>query len=766
MMKRPKTTCLTCRKRKVKCDRQRPCSSCKSSRVGHKCVYSSDDKNQTYFNNLNNQIQLSLDDEQQQIKRAKIGNTFQENNILASDRVLAFLNEKSSDYKKTMINKRTNSNGTTFSTFYGPLSMEAIFNSNKIAHQFTELSKSFILMERTATTENFPSTSKPIDILQAKYTEEKIIELVESTILPFCEAFEERLSYFEKELQDFFYESVPMKVLQEKFKKWFVLSKVHVKRSDEEPAIKILKDNGFNLGASTKERYVFHPPELSSEYAILSLITSVVRQVMIFTEHLPGQFQNDLVYNQKQFQMLTLATLSYSEYRSKPSFYSLLSLMMIRNNLFFLDMSTTIDQTENQAYLFLQIILNVALNIGIHVQCDIFVEDGIPESAVIKIWNFLQLMDAIYGIIFSKPPIINYNYCMPNIDPEMENLIGILRSVAGTFVSKIPISINDMIQKVDELSAYSRKLPNFNSLIYDHMNTEESANWDALLVWTKCFFLAVHQTILYKIRYTLEECSMTSDPAIFYMKQKCEHQLTVSLLLAFKMMKESIIASSVHQNLRYTHSFIVLRCVMAKFISFSYSFIISNFAIFDKYHFVLEDDKSYKDNIELDLLNLEYLENDVFLPFENVIPTMSKSLISKDSESQTRSLTHSFKNNFTSLMNLFTDFYNIGSKYKIITAPMVLTKELKYMMVLCHLLKTAAEFRSEWQRNNPLQMWRLDIEEWKKVIEKTRKKLLFMDANMDNDVSDPLAVNWEYDFDFIESKLDDPNNDFFLTFNL
>ncbi|GMM30985.1 hypothetical protein DAMA08_037300 [Martiniozyma asiatica (nom. inval.)] len=661
-----------------------------------------------------------------------------------TETVLNILNERK-DYNKPLI-KESIKNGITVCNFYGPLSIEAICDNNNISSKFIELSNLFIETEEISE-KCISNDLNHVEMLQADYSDTEISKLIETVILPNYKAFKERLVYFDHELQNFFFEFIPIKFLMKKFEEWFVLDD----NSKIKSANDILKDHGFSDNFPKDEHYIFNAPEHRHEYSILSLIVSLVRQVNVFTEHIPNQFFFELGDIKEEMNKLTLMSFAYSEYQTKPSYYSLIALITIRNNVFFLDMSSSLKETQNQIFSSFKIILDVAFNLGIHTRSDLFINDGIDEIYVTHVWNFIQIMDRVYGVVFGKQPLINYNHCIPRFLPEFEPIILILIEISDAFNSLNPISISEMIQKFNKFVGFASNLPSFQSLIFDSIGSRGSFISNSFKIVMKSLFLAAHQILLYKIRYLLEDLDCQKNFIVNDLKENCENQITVSFLFSFRMMKEFLMLPSYCKDLKHSNIFITTRSCMAKQLSFSYYYLITNFSLFEKKKKNRNITAPINNGLRLKLLDLKEFEENVFsvldLSFAPLKSHFNGSVLHELSD-----LVSIFKNDLTCLKEIFLEFYNVGSKDKAFSDPIVISKQLKLLLTLTYLLETIDETNLLETKNSHDST--LKIKEWNEIIEKTKSKLRQEDINLGN---------LDNELDYFKSKFEE-ESDFFFSF--
>ncbi|GMM31271.1 hypothetical protein DAMA08_040160 [Martiniozyma asiatica (nom. inval.)] len=770
---RAQKTCSPCRRRKVKCDRGAPCSACILIGSEGKCVYTTT-TTQALSDAVNN------NNKRRQYKSVTSPISDREINI-------SFLDKKSLDYKRLYVEEFTTSTGIKIKKCHSPLSSQAIFENNADFKKFTKIAESFIGIDIQE--ENFKNAQKinsnGLHHLNVEYTNMDIIQMVEKSFLLQCHGFKERVSYFEKDLSNLFYGFLPTEKLKQKFDEWFILKKTPV----DNCITNSTNENELNLDFMFEETYVFRPPTDKCEFAILSYMIALNRVVNIFTVYLPNNtFKFNYNENPAEIHKLCLAVLAYSDYQNQPTFYSLATIMTIRCNSFFLNISNNLKSYEVDSYHLLQVTMEIGFSLGIHRRWDLFLDEGVTEKASQSLWNIMQLLDASFSTIFLRKPLIDYRYCLHSGIVEVEEQVTFYRSLYDQFSDITPISINDMISTVNNITSFISKLCGFKDLIDCNINGPKQQK-HLLDFHTKCLLLLSCQQILFKIRFTLEEYKNHIDSLpvdeiknIEEIKKRCEYQLLLSLLLSFKIIKECVANSFLKPTSGFSHTMLTLRFNLSKFVSMAYYFIVSKISVFDIN--CLVDKKpnnnsfsSYKYNMELELISLENLETIFSLPFDELCYDPSKQLPPKnmaDHEIQkTSEIIYGFKDNFTAVIDLFLDLCNLGSTYKILTDSVILSSQFRFFIGLCNLLKTNGEMKKNWTKEHPGQAWKIDSEKWKILAGETKNKLnsieeIKIDKSNENiDIQNNFESLDSDPWGFLENVItDDFNKDILESFGL
>ncbi|VEU20986.1 DEKNAAC101801 [Brettanomyces naardenensis] len=285
--------------------------------------------------------------------------------------------------------------------------------------------------------------------------EKNVVALIEQLICPNYYAFQERLVYFQNNLNGLLYQGfVPMDVIHSLF-----LSRFY--------------DPDGNDGVAR-----FSKPSKCYFYADISAIVAIVYLVVIFTRYNTQnqKFRYRLQGEPADLSGLALRLLNISDYRRKKTHTALLSLMIMRNALFVHDNSEGANEEVNSYPLF-QAGLDICYQMGIHIKSEsitrfmyrdklIMKTRSMSPSQLDKLWNYMQMVDSVYSVIMGTPLLINYDFCVgfqrqSNLffGRKSEQGVMLFRELSQVINSLKAVSMKQVIELIDKVTAYCYELP-------------------------------------------------------------------------------------------------------------------------------------------------------------------------------------------------------------------------------------------------------------------------------------------------------------------
>ncbi|GMM31270.1 hypothetical protein DAMA08_040150 [Martiniozyma asiatica (nom. inval.)] len=718
-VKRPHKTCSRCRARKVKCDRNKPCFACVHSGVPDQCIYESLKPNvqpSKIIKSNNLHIKNSSDNLGSYIERFTLTSnpdvsSPEDASSISSQFDLPFLSFKKEEYKNSIIDSY---NGGVCK-YYGPLSPKAIFEGNQTFTKLKNLADSFIQTEigksSIGVDRKWNTKLDEIEVthsLHNRYSEIEISEMIQNIIIPQYKGARERLNYFNTNQFNFLTELIPIDDIFKYLDQWFVLSKVDDVSADTDPlAVKILRENNVDFQLEWESKYVFNPPKNKSQYALLSLAVSIIQMVLLFENIPQNTFQNAFVDSNKNCEKLALACLSVSKYEENPSIYALTALIILEKNMLITSMANT-ENIEKESYFVHKHSVNVAFKLGIHINCDTFVKDGISGKSIQTLWNYMQLLDVFYTILFGNPVQINENYCKSRLLPEFEELTQNFRYICKTFSGFDSISINDMLKCTNILSNHVSKYEGLDTQ-FGLLNNE---NVNFLQILERFLSTTVFEFILYKIRYILENEKYTISQlpydekiAVDSIKSQCENQLAKIVLSSFMLLNNTI-TNVINGSGNETCS---LNFFLSTRISMTRYFIISCISIFD---FEPLDSENSSDEIG------SYIRNSPDLKSMRAFPLVLKML----------------EQTSKSAMDLLVYLNSADSKYIHINDFENTAHELKTLICLQNLVSAILE-QGSYEEIPQEKIWMVDSSKWKNITHNANKSLDKVRVNINDIIS-------------------------------
>ncbi|GME71917.1 unnamed protein product [Ambrosiozyma monospora] len=474
---RPSFVCTNCKKKKIKCDRQKPCHNCVKAGISRYCEYP--------IPTLNHLFEESRDDQPSDPSLKSEVNDLKSQIVNLEKLLMNFQNKNDQQQQITpdspntpeLFDKKLPSLKTfkvamkpSRISFTGPLSLLTILNYNFNFRLFGSLAK-FLDAERHAWKQmngNPPYIQK---LINADIKGDDLVGKIESLILPSCDAIFERLMYFGDHLNYLLYnDAIDMFHVLNCFHKYF--QKIPI-----------------NTTSSPNVQYVLAKPEKDFYYSQLSLIFSILECTLLFSKHDYNATFNYQLGPDVEEAISTLSTQCFScaLFYRKQNVSALMSLLIIKDVFFTFSAHGSDSMDETKSSHTIHDILDLSFTLGLHrpsVTGNI-VRKGtaegcyrMPAELAKTFLCTLQQMDATSSLHSGSPLLFNYQFCdRMSDDRSMQAKFTNLQIEAATLLNSVaPISLNELLslrRKYIELNAslgtYKRlhDLPSYQVSGYD-----------------------------------------------------------------------------------------------------------------------------------------------------------------------------------------------------------------------------------------------------------------------------------------------------------
>lgn len=709
---RPSFVCTNCRRRKVKCDRKTPCTRCVKSGLVQTCTYTVnlDDLPQPEgleelldadggMENLFGVSGLSVRSEQrlypgqldpsstesQTTLDADANTKNEDGDSLVLRKEQSFLcNFQTLHYKRPLFVK----NGDSI-RYLSPISLDAIFSNNKLFEKF-RLMMPCLFEEDAEETGKTQSTNEELRILSGSYTKTEIDALITQLILPNVDAIKERIAYFDQDKSVMLCMFIPVANLSR------------------------FMDVHFIKDPANEKGYLYQSPaagpNVGVAYAVLANIFCIVQLVSIVTEmDETANFQYTMTISVDLIGHTALKCMCFADYRRKPTFELLLAFLLYRINFYVLD---SVSATSN-ASTFLNIALDIAFSLGIHIRCDQF--DNHTEDDVRAAWNVLQFMDSITSLYMGEPLKIDYRYCIPRLYEYWEPIVLYLRNVVAAFNSTDPITLNEII----DLANFAAKLLSifkpFDELLND--TTYGPVQYLFSLV-IKADFVICYQLLLFILRLSVDEIDELpiqlndSDSALVEeLKAKSECHLFYCLVVTFSLMKK-ISNGKISYHKQAVKLMVAMRTLFSRFMLVGNKLIFCYLSVFNtkpkKMGFEPPSTEIFTKNDSLKFSDISLYDAEKYLCYG--LDGMS----TKDPEFQKMK---GLMKSLLSINEFLTDFYISMSDKSPLLSYGKFQSHFKFLIFICKLLRNVYDFESFWSTRDDEARFKIDY--WKHIIDKT-----------------------------------------------
>ncbi|VEU22179.1 DEKNAAC103172 [Brettanomyces naardenensis] len=444
--------CLECHRQRCKCDKKRPCSRCQ--RLGINCQYQSDVELVEPVQSVEAvepidpsslpQIVADLQSYIDELK-AKLAVQTPPRSVLDVD---------SPSMKRSLLVCKPSR-----TLYFGPTSMKSILLSESLL-KFLSIWKKNLSDEKRVWKELHMSPSNRLSIGESHVEVAEAAARIDRIISPNFFAFQERLIYFQKNLNRLLYgDFMPMSVIHSMMLSYF-------RRNDNEGEHPSMP--GVHFIAPAK-------PYL---YSDIALILSLVYTVHIFTRYNSDghNFIYSLNVGAEDLLSLSFDLLNLSDVRRKSTQMSLLSLIVLRDCLYENDNSQGVYK-DTDSYPMFQICVNICYQMGLHVAPESISRTTYKDEPLMKsramsaderetLWDFMQAWDCLLSASNGTPLLISYDFCAPptggfhsSFYNKMESCIMLLRKICLTINSRGPLSIRQVLGLIDECISFCNEIP-------------------------------------------------------------------------------------------------------------------------------------------------------------------------------------------------------------------------------------------------------------------------------------------------------------------
>ncbi|VEU19644.1 DEKNAAC100429 [Brettanomyces naardenensis] len=450
--------CANCRRRKTKCDRRYPCSHC--TKAGIKCVYKL--KDGTSLDEVNI-LDLTRD------ITSKEGSPRADAQSQSNARgcTSPILDIKLPKVKRSIIFSKP-----SMTVFIGSTSWIWLVLSRPSFKNLFSGIDSTMHKQKKEFQDNHKSISHRLTVIDSDPEQLAIIQLTEDIICPNYYQFQERLVYFQNNLNGLLYSNfVPMDVVHSLFLSYFTVNDGTDTPSTASSAS--LPADSAGSGRLSK----FLPPKKPYLYSDISLITAIVSLSVIFTRYAANSpFHYQLTVPADELISLSLKLLNASNFRRKKTYQGLLSLILLRSCLFVFDNIEGCHQ-EFESYPMLQTCIDYCYQMGLHTDPDItetflFKDQlimktrSMPNSGRIELWNYLQTQDAYHSIAIGTPILIHYEFCAKFkrksdsfFETTREEAVMIMRKLSFVINSLRTVSIREILNLISQVIGFCYRIP-------------------------------------------------------------------------------------------------------------------------------------------------------------------------------------------------------------------------------------------------------------------------------------------------------------------
>lgn len=415
--------CNNCKEKKLRCDKRTPCAGC--AKRGLDCVYSIPPGS------------ISTDSEEEQAS------------ILTRAKSKTILDESIPNFQlMTVIDKPGRTEATSFalqgSTIKCLMEFKHMLQPKKHwkkSHRKAQHSLSEIYLKDPNGLPN-------------------IIDEINQYVTPNYFAIVERLRYFQIHLNKLVFDScIPCDLLYTVFHTYFQF---------------------------TDHQFVFIHPVKDYQYQYLALLFAIVDITITFTALDPSvTFTHPLDSNEDFLSHLALKCITYSRHDKRQTVIALYAIVAVRASLWIYGYNQNSSIENNNAYPMFQKAMTLALNICLHrvdtnYECldfskgnmfdDMFYTSDIPIECLKRLWNYLLVCDAKYGIR-GTPLYIDLEYChgyhhdIIGDGKYTDQYVKLTRKLSETLFSVESTSYNDLYKLCEEFKEFTKIQISFDNLL-------------------------------------------------------------------------------------------------------------------------------------------------------------------------------------------------------------------------------------------------------------------------------------------------------------
>ena len=504
--KRASLVCSSCKEKKIKCDRQKPCSNCIKSSSIRTCNYDYEVRR----NEKNDVKIVEKEPTDYPVKETKdhvvgphqyaqqpLHNSLSrvENSIMDisfNPATSYLINKKPLGTIRSMSICSVYAKPGPFLSYNFLISFRETLKNERKMWKSKNFKRSFQLHDIQLTDSNMPNSH------------EELNSLVERLVCNNYYAILERLGYFQTVLSKVLVGSyIPMGVVQLIFHHYFIMK---------------------------REGIAFKRPVKNFEYAFIALITSLVELTNIFTKSDPSIFNFSLSQQDNEFNDLSVKLLNTSNYRRKYSIFAVYTILNLRLTLMIYGNAPSADVLSHNSYPMFQTAVNMCIEMGIGMNLEnvvymdqysitgsndvndaIFAKE-IPVESLKTLWNYLLVLDASYFVCMSAPPYIDdrYNhgyYMLPNSESEcFSAFVTTARELSFLFLSEKKSTLRELL---DALSKLTKLISTLDSLDDFRRVEENEEKWK--FFYLKFQLLNLLSTLLYQVNRILHNSTLTME---------------------------------------------------------------------------------------------------------------------------------------------------------------------------------------------------------------------------------------------------------------
>lgn len=684
---RPSMVCVNCKKRKVKCDKKSPCYRCIKANLTDSCVYNS----QFDDNNIQNNINELKDREPVNRKNIDIFN-----------------------YKSLILKKHLFTKAGDTVKYESPMTINALFENNKT---YSKIKSMMTYLFEPKDSEDFLKEEaniahEELKLLHDIYTKEEIDDLINKFIKPNFDAIIERIDFFNRYMQTFFYGLMQDKLID-------VLNE-HFLPSETDPT-----------------GYIYIPLENDYSYSMFGTLFGALRIVLGISEYETEKlFEEPLTFTHSDASSCALKCIAYSNFMRKPVFQNVIAIILFRMHSF---MSDSVSGNSNSSY-FLDLAINLSFKLGIHIRCD-EVPD-FDEDVVKSTWNLLQFLEAVNSIYCGEPLKIDYKYCTPNLIGFWEPVILFLRNIVFFFNSMTPISINELIDLIDSTSTMLTLFRPFDEILN---NSEFGPTESVFHVILKFHTLISISSLYFRLRLALDEInnypfiiSEEEQNLIDDYKLKSECQLFYGFCLSFRLMAD-ISNGRISHKKQAARLTLMMRLLFSLFIRLGNKVVFCTLLIFNRTKNISNNTLNGGSSLKFTDIKIIDAEKNITrsfdeIKFEDVAFVKMNQLMS----------------NLQCISEFLLSFYVEMADKDVLLSCGKFSFHFKFLLFVCFLVKNVNEYSKTIGNNTFLR------QDWKNVIDKTTEYFI-------NGQKDTINTT---DWDFLENEeflenigyLDNSNN--------
>lgn len=551
--KRASLVCSSCKEKKIKCDRQKPCSNCIKSSAIRTCNYDYEvkrnekndikivekdpanfDVNETKFHvfGLPEPAQQLLHDSPISGKNSIMDISF---NLQTSYSV----NRKPSRTLRGMQICSVYSKPEPFLSYNFLMSFREILKNEKKTWKSRNFKGNFQLHEIQFNDSNTANSVEGLNLL------------VEKLVCNNYYAVLERLGYFQTDLNKVLFGSyIPMGVVQLIFHHYFIMK---------------------------REGIAFKRPVKNFEYAYIALITSLVELTNIFTKNNSSIFNFSLSLKDDEFNDLSVKLLNTSNYRRKCSIFAVYTILNLRLSLMIYGNALSAGVVSHNSYPMFQTAVNMCIEMGFSMNLDkvvfmdhystadsndvndvIFAKE-IPVESLKTLWNYLLVLDASYFVGMSAAPYIddryhNGYYMLPNQNSDyFSAFVTTSREISLLFLTERKCTLRELLAG---LSKVTKLISTLEPLDDYHQVEQNEEKWK--LFYLKLQLLNLLSTLLYQVCRLLHNSNLSrefsqevlNEPRNQKIIEGIKDECTTKIKILFFVVMNTILAIS-HSSFHY-----------------------------------------------------------------------------------------------------------------------------------------------------------------------------------------------------------------------